>query len=483
MLWLALDLPDLALAVHTRGQPVGESRPLAVVVEGRILTVSPVAAQAGIAPGQSTASALALCPTLRFLERLPEAEAALLAQLAEACFALTPTVVLAPPRSVLLEVGGCLKLFRGQAGLMKQVQKRLRHFGVPLRLGQAPTPKAALLLAQSPQAEASLRLPVPLPMSACLPLLQRVPLSCLPWEAELHKKLQRLQFDTLGDLMALSRPALSKRLGTAATQYLARLLGELPDPQTPLKPADTFSASLFFLDGISQVDGLLFPMKRLLTDFCQFLRQHQWSCSRFIWKLHHQDKSRQQILISSALGDPNSARFLSLTELKLEHVQLSAPIEVLTLEAIEFQVQHDTRLSLLPDPGQEDGSAIELLDRLRARLGHDACLRLSPRHEHRPEAAQKAARDFLPGDVVQLATKTRRPTWLWPEAKALRVIEDKLWWQGELELLEGPERLCLPWWEDGDTRDYYLARHSNGGHYWLYFSHNNESWFCQGLFG
>lgn len=76
-----------------------------------------------------------------------------------------------------------------------------------------------------------------------------------------------------------------------------------------------------------------------------------------------------------------------------------------------------------------------------------------------------------------------RPFWLFPEPRAVRIIEGRLWWQGAFTLLTRPERISLPWWEDGDTRDYYVARHDNGGHYWLYFSRAQQAWFCQGLFG
>lgn len=479
MLWLALDIPQLALAVHTRGQPSDEQPPLAVVIEGRVLSCNTPAADTGVQARQSTASALALCPTLRFLERQEEAEKNLLAQLAEACFALTPTVVLAPPCSVLLEVGGCLQLFRGLTGLRKQLMRRLRQFAVKIAVAQAPTAKAALLLAQSDQGPASAELPATATLPDYLPLLRQVPLFVLPWEADAQKKLQRLHFRYLGELLDLPRPALSKRLGVTATRYLAATLGEIPDPLPPLQPRETFSSSLYFLDGISHSDGLLFPMKRLLNEFCQFLRQRQWTCTRFYWRLRHQDKSRQQILISASRGEPQVARLLSLTELKLENFSISAPIESLTLEAVEFQAQSDTRLSLLPEPGQEDAQALELLDRLRARLGNDACLRVQAQDEHRPEAMQKMRPELSTSAAP--TTNSERPFWLWPEAKSIRIVDGKLWWQGELSIVSGPERILLPWWETKDERrDYFIARHSNGGHYWIYFSEKTMEWFCQG---
>lgn len=640
-LWLAVAFPGLGLALHTRSQPRGEPRPLALVQDGRVLACNVEAEDSGVAPGQRTASALALCPSLRFLEHRPVEEARLLRQLAEACIAVTPTVVLCPPQGLLLEVGGCLRLFRGQAGLRKALRRALKPFALPAVLAQAPTPKAALALVKSAQAAASLQVmtaadaasetahqkkSAPLagrpaaafaeaaeqsarstrephgtatnrrrahaPTQASfaelgdaapspalrdyLPLLRAVPVTALPWDEALQKKLAALHLHTLGDLFDLPRAALSKRLGVAATRYLAQLEGALPDPQVAITVAEEFEATLFFLDGVSQVEGLRFPMKRLLDDFCRFLRQRQLSCLRFSWRLAHQDKSRQQIFIGSSRGEPQAARFMQLTELKLEHVVLSAPVEALTLQAREFQPQSDTRLALLPEPGEEDGKALELLDRLRARLGAEACQQIVPGNALRPEAEQrlgipsaekKAAprlgterrtepapprrgvgtpsgreaetlsaparsravpqathvmrpqevpasggtrsgtvSNLPPGDApvdrhhatapheATLMTDGHpgpalfpetplRPFWLWPQPQPVRVMDGQLWWQGAFTLLSRPERIALPWWEDGDTRDYYLARHDNGVHYWIYFSREQQAWFCHGVFG
>lgn len=488
MLWLAVAFPDLGLAVHTRALPPGTApRPLALVQEGRVLACNAEAAACGVTPGLRTAGAVALCPPLRFLEHQPLEEARLLRQLAEAGIALTPTVVLAPPHGLLLEVGGCLQLFGGPAGLLKQLRRALRPFAVAFRVAQAPTPKAALALVASAPASASLQLPMPHALRDCLPLLREVPLAALPWPSALQQKLQALHLSTLGELLDLPRAALSKRLGTAATQYLAALLGESPDPQQAITVAEDFQSTLFFLDGISHVEGLRFPMKRQLDELCHFLRQRQLSCARFTWRFAHQDRSRQQLPIASARGEPQAARFMQLTELKLENFRISAPVEALTLLATEFQPQSDTRLSLLPEPGQEDEKALALLDRLRARLGAEACQRVAVANTLRPEQEQKLGSTSGSGHGQPPSSPAPetplRPFWIWPTPKSVRVIDGQLWWQGAFTLLSRPERIALPWWEDGDTRDYYLARHDNGTHYWLYFSQQHHAWFCHGMFG
>ncbi|MDP2227145.1 MAG: DNA polymerase Y family protein [Moraxellaceae bacterium] len=484
MLWLAVAFPDLGLAVHTRAQPPEvNARPLALVRDGRVLAGNAVAMAAGIQPGQRTAGAMALCPVLRFLEQLPEEEARLIKRLADSCIAVTPTVVLSPPHTLLLEIEGCLQLFRGLAGVLRQLRRGLRQIEMTYTLALAPTPKAALALVPSAQADASLALPLPITHQTCRELLAPVPVAVLPWPEPLQRKLAALHLASLGELLALPRAALSKRLGTDCTRYLAQLLGELPDPQTPIIVAEDFQETLFFLDGISQVDGLRFPMKRLLEDFCRFLRQRQWSCARFQWRFAHQDKSRQSLIIASSRGEPQAARFMQLTELKLEHVRISAPVEAITLIATEFHPQSDTRLSLLPDPGQEDTKALELLDRLRARLGAEACQCLHVVDTHRPEAAQHLTTTAATAQPPTQPDSTPRPFWLWPEPKPVRVMEGQLWWQGALTLLSRPERISLPWWEASDTRDYYLARHDNGAHYWVFFSWEQHRWFCHGLFG
>lgn len=486
MLWLALTFPDLGLAVHTRSESTASpDTPLALVREGRVLACNMEAADAGVLAGQRTSSAVALCPRLRFLEHLPEEEERLMRQLAEACIAITPTVVLGHQHTVLLEVEGCLSLFKGHSGLLKQLRRALRGFKIPYQLAQGHTPKAAQALAQAGLGETSLALSLPLQRENVEPLLAQVPVTVLPWPDKLQQKLAALHLITLGDLFALPRPALSKRLGVATTRHLGQLLGEHLDPQQPITLAEDFQSTLHFLDGISHVEGMRFPMKRLLEEFCQFLRQRQLSCSRFQWRFTHQDKSRQSLTIASARGEPQAARFMQLTELKLEHAQLSAPVEVITLIATEFQPQSDTRLSLLPEPGEEDSKALELLDRLRARLGNDACQCFLPESTHRPEQAQQSqTKPAIATTAIYTESQgLLRPFWLWPEPKAMRVMDNQLWWQGAFTVLSLPERIAMPWWEDGETRDYFLARHDNGGHYWIYFSWQSQSWFCHGLFG
>ncbi len=158
--WIALHLPTLVLEslTHRAAPPAAAAAPavaapLAIFEPGgsmpRLVAVDAAARARGVVPGLTLAAALALAPALDARPRQPRRERALLAQLAEACFAFTPRVSLEPPDGLLLEVRGSLGLFGGAAALCEAVQARCGALGLGARLALAPTPLAALALARA----------------------------------------------------------------------------------------------------------------------------------------------------------------------------------------------------------------------------------------------------------------------------------------------------------------------------------------------
>ncbi|WKD48614.1 hypothetical protein [Microbulbifer spongiae] len=59
----------------------------------------------------------------------------------------------------------------------------------------------------------------------------------------------------------------------------------------------------------------------------------------------------------------------------------------------------------------------------------------------------------------------------------------KLFYRGELHLLQGPERIDGNWWQHGHHgRNYYMAKGENGGLYWVFQDLTSKAWFLQGIF-
>ena len=114
--------------------------------------VDRAAAEAGVGSGQKLSTALGLAPALAVFERDAAREAAALASLA--CWAgrFTPTVSLVVPDALLLEIGGCLRLFGGAEAIVAAVEAGCREQSYSLTWAAAPTPLGALWLARAGQA-------------------------------------------------------------------------------------------------------------------------------------------------------------------------------------------------------------------------------------------------------------------------------------------------------------------------------------------
>src|SRR5262245_12258495 len=114
-MWIAIRFPLLPLEIFLRGSPAPE--PFAVEEHHALLACNDEAALRGARAGMAASAALALVPDLRIVARDPRAEAEALAGMARWAGQFTPRIVLEPPATLLLEVSGSLKLFRGLEAL------------------------------------------------------------------------------------------------------------------------------------------------------------------------------------------------------------------------------------------------------------------------------------------------------------------------------------------------------------------------------
>lgn len=484
MLWIGILLPRLPLECLWQ-----ESKAAAVFERHKLVCINAEAETAGLEPGMNTGTARALCPDLRLIERIETREQLALRQLAEQLLEFTPHVVMASANELVLEISGCLVLFKGLDRLLTTLQQRLQENRWTQQLALGPTPKAARLLAST------FPLHAPWPAQAPEPLktqqwLHKIPVTQLPLEPKLIHALQRPGFMHLGDIMALPAPAIRRRFGKAFTTFLAQILGEHPDPQTPVQAPEDFRQEMLFMDGISHSEGLLFPLQRLANELCHFLRHRQIGCRRFDIELEHLNHSHSSITIHCASPEPHPERYLRLIRLRLDTLKIESPVETVRLCTKEFSApkRHSEWLfEELAQEGHHTQAAQDLLDVLRARIGNDNCLHLHPVNAHLPEQAQTldnlvhtAANDALPS--------APRPFWLLPQPAPLHWQQKKLCWKKPLQILSEAERICTPWWEDiTETRDYFIARQDDGQTLWIYrvkaaAPEHSDHWFVQGIF-
>ncbi len=447
----------------------------------------------------TVALAGALCAgngaTLRLRERDAAAEASLLNRLAQDLLQVTPQVSIDGDDALLLEIGGCLRLFRGLDALLSRVTALCTAQDVTATLALAHTPGAARLFAvhaldTRPLYDDAGHADIPGLRQA----LAALPVQGLELDPRTEESVMQMGLTTFADIEALPRQALGRRFGKTFTQWLDRLTGVAPDPRMAIAPETFFVRELNFLDGIVHADGLLFPMQRLLGEFSRFLRHRQLATQHLVWRITHSDGSTQEIAINTARPELSPARLLALSRIRLEGVQLPAPAETLRLACRQFipLADSDAVTNLFGAAGNEDNrddGIAALIDRLRARLGDRHCRQLAYHDGWRPEAAQRVVSAGA-GTAVHPALPpllpshlARRPLWLLREP--LRVLRqgERLHWRGTLTLLDGPERIDADWWSTPLARDYFVASHDDGVLYWVYHDLLQDDWYVHGVFG
>lgn len=492
MPWLAIMLPELPLQVFSRGL-ADEGTPLGVVNSGgrkRILAANAAARAQGVFAGQALSAAQTMAPTLQLQARQNVRETALLAEIA--CWAgrFTPRVSLAPPDAVLLEIGASLRLFGGMGAIRRQVRDGLAQLGLDARIACAPTPLAACWFAAcglDPASGTDWRAALDgLPPSvlgsgtdgapAPAQTLAHAVTACSASTLEL---LDGLGARSIGAVRALPAAGLARRQAQAAVRLVACARGERPDPRPWFEPPARFSHELPLPAPTHHSEALLFAARRLFASLAAWLQARHAGIDHCRLSLVHEGSGETPLDI--VLGHPSDdADHLALiTRERLGRQALPAEVCILRLEAEHPLERSGPAAGLFGTPGQTQDQAMQLFDRLRARLGDGTVCRLEALADHRPEAAWRSC-DGPAGKrrgTTPPACRSQRPLWLLPEPQAIE--------HGQYSLLGDAERIESGWWDDGDIRrDYYLAQSGDGSLCWVFHDLVPPGgWFLHGRFG
>jgi protein ImuB len=364
----------------------------------------------------------------------------------------TPKVSLEPPQGLLLEVEGSLRLFGGLAALTGSIEAGVASMGLTAGIALAPAPRAALWLSRS----------------SCKSVEEvGIEAAC---DGQPRAFLRSIGITSVGGLLRLPREGLARRCGQALVDDLDRALGALPEPRAFFSPPPRFAARLELPAQVTHAEGLLFAARRLLVQLEGLLAARQAGIRHFTLILIHEE-NQTAIDVGLASAAREAQRLAELLREKLGATALAQPVEAIRLEAGDFEPLPGRSGGMFGGAGAEDEGWARLLERLRARLGHDAVSGLATHPDHRPEHAWRRVEpgEWDPHDFHQPGP---RPLWL---------LERKKLGESEFELLVGPERIESGWW-DGDeaSRDYFVARMGDRSLAWVY--REKEGWFLHGLF-
>lgn len=384
-----------------------------------------------------------------------------------ACWAgnFTPRVRIAE-EALLLEIGGCLRLFGGLDALRQQVAQGLAEQGALARIAVAATPQAALWLAEGGGGS-----------------LDALAIADLTWPKGIAEKLARFGLRRLGEARRLTFSSLARRIGKDAATLIARAYGETPDPRPDFVFPPRFDERIELPAAVGNAPALLFAARRLTAALAGWLKVRQAGLRECRLDLvHRQGTTGLPLRFADATRD--GGRMERVLRERLERWPLAAPVAALRLAA-ETVEPLAGRSDGLFDEGNVKESMAALIERLRARLGEDRVFGIVSVADHRPECATGHATKRQPASG-QIEAGPPRPFWLLAQPEFLREIAGRPHRQGPLALLAGPERIESGWWDQdegaGDLRrDYFIALTADDRWAWIF--RELGGWYLHGWFG
>jgi protein ImuB len=521
MRFLSVFLPRLSTDRILRGCATAPEAPFAVWAKlkgGDHLAAVDVRAQAlGLRPGMTVADARAMRPTLRLAPADPQADAELLAAIADWHRRFTPLAALDSPDGVMLDVSGAAHLFGGEAALFDEIERRLRKQGFAARAAIAPGPALARALARfsktrhiAPQASGE----------EIESIAARLPVAALRLPPRAQASLIRAGLKSVGDLLERPRAPIAARFGADALARLDALICRAREPISPRFDAPDFMTERRFPDGLTRIADMEATLETLTRDLCLLLERHGVGVRRMKASFFRVDGVVKHIEAGTSrpLRDPSRLFALLKERLSLlceEGLDTGYGFDVLRLGAIVVERSDPPQTALASMDGagamQDSQDVADLVDKLGARLGLRRVLRLYPQESHIPEFAIAAVPASSPppaGAARAGAANVRlhmRPLRLFdrPEPiEAIALTPDgpplRFRWRRalhEIAAFEGPERIAPQWWAERTriaqeyrlTRDYFYAEDREGGKFWLYreglYAREcvNPRWFLHGL--
>ncbi|MGV2981042.1 Y-family DNA polymerase [Camelimonas sp. ID_303_24] len=496
----------------------------------RLAAVSPEALGAGLRPRMTLADARALLPALRAAPARPDLDDALLARLRDDFERFTPLLAIDPPHGLVLDVTGCAHLAGGEAPLAARVRQRARAAGLHVHCALAATPQAARALARFTLAARDA--PLIVAEGDDRAVTARLPIAALELSERHHMTLHRAGLKRLGQIIDRDSVSLASRFGAGFPARLARITGAEDTRITPERPLPPCVIDRILAEPVARQEHVATLLTGLLQEAAQRLERAGLGGLRFTALFYRTDGVTRAVTVATSQPTRDPALVGLLLRERLN--ALDDPLDPgFGFDQIRLNVSETTSLQtaqsgfsedIMPanykhKADQEDIS--RLADRLAARLGPEAVLKLVPGGSHLPEraAALRPARlasvdaswrAFSPEDPPV------RPLHLFRTPQPVDALDEapdgyplRFRWRRmahDVTAAEGPERLSPEWWrtwpapaapqqdatppDDIDVlhceRDYYRIEDREGRRFWLFRPGSagapTPRWFIHGLF-
>lgn len=499
-----------------------------VAQQQRVARVCGLCAADGVLPGMTLAHARAVLPRARDYGFDPAGDARSLRRLAEWATRWSP--IAAPDRaeqphhpfapsydSVLLNITGCERAFRGRERMCRLIAGELRRRRVRSRTGLGGTIGQAWAAAWFGGGEDS-----GAAQEFHAATASSYPTAALRLEDSTVAALAEVGVDTIGQLLGLPREQLPSRFGHHPILRLDQLLGHAMETIEPVRPAPALRVERAFDGPVTDLEAVELTTRELTEDLCRELRgrgsgvlhlEAVFEGGAALRAIDDPGRGVQSRRAAVTLSAPSrSPRHLwALLRARVQSLRLGFGVESIALVAGRTgRLRHVQATCRKEEAAAAPGVRAELLDVLTGRLGADRVALAARVESHIPERAFRLRRhDATLVETTGPSPSSRlRPPLLLDEpedATAVALQPDRpptvLRWRGHERRLTvgiGPERIGEEWWKQGATprgkpirrsdvpecllaRDYYRVRDQGGLWLWIYRDLGSGRWFVHGL--
>lgn len=360
MNFAVLHVPDFALHALRRNEPALRQKPLAIIAgEGRKAALVQVSAEAaGVESGLAVTLAMARCPGIVLRPRDLAAEGESQRLLVAAAFTLSPRVEITDAECCTIDLQGADEDRTGRA--MHAAVAELSRLGLPARAGAAATPLLALYAARRAE-------PVRIVRDEA-DFLRDLPVATAEPTPNQAEVLRNWGIGTLGQLTALPKAEIGRRLGTDGVALWERAAGETTRVLRLTPPARTFVAQWDYEPGIDNIEPLFFKLRRFAECLALELRSAGFVAEALALTLFLEDETDYRREFRLAEPGTEVESWLKVLHSHLETLRLAE--RVVKVRFVAKPTRPQVKQDGLFDTGLRDPHAFwENLARVAAILG------------------------------------------------------------------------------------------------------------------
>ena len=477
-IWMYIKFPKLSLEAITMNYSKDfTNKPLVVIDthknKRKIIAYNNLSKDYGIDKTISLSTALAMCPDLIIKERNSSQEKKLLNNLAVIGYQFTADITI-ENHALCLEISKSKRLFRGYNNLLCLIHEKISLHKIFAINGFGINPLIAKILCKN---KFQKNLPN---LNNVYKELNKIPAIKITDNLNTRKIFSQLGIQSIKDLIDIPISLLSERFNSDLISNLEILLNKKQQILCKFKPSKTFHDEIQYINGLTNKESLIFPMKSLLKSLNEYLIAIHCRCSQIIWEFTTPLNVNITMKIKLSRSKNDWSELLNLSRIKLDNINLPKVVEKVSLYCADLIEDKKINNEIFNDNKNKSQYKGNLVDSIVAKVGEKALFTLLTKNEHIPEKAGSITKFDMKQFFEQQTTENTRPLWLLKTPNPIKFLNGKLYFKSPITILSGPERINDNWWENNQQLDYYIARDEEGTNYWIYKS--GVKWFIHGIF-